>query len=178
MAATIIINRHTGAGTSNGGTTFTDITSGSTRLSQSDSPSPGTSNPIPAVTTSYSYWATFRLQCTVAPSNLVNNLKWYSDGSSAGTGLTYNGADASTGGNAGYIQAASAIQLTTGNHSGLDASPVDVSTLTSGSPRTLGGSTAGTGHFGDLFVAQLAVTSSASPGTVASRTWTFQYDET
>lgn len=178
MAATIIINRHTGAGTANGGTTFTNITAGSTRLKQADDGVADANNPVPAVTTSYSFWASFRLQCTVAPSNLINNLKWYSDGSAAGTGLTYSGADASTGGNAGYVQATSAIQLTTGNHSGLDTTPVDVSTLTSGSPRNLGGSTSGTGHFGDLFVAQLAATSSASPGTVAARTWSFQYDET
>lgn len=174
MAATVLVKRWTGAPAPSG----TDITSGTTRLKQADNGVADTNNPVPAVTTSYSYWASFRLDCTVAPSNLINNLKWYSDGVAAGTGLTYSGADASTGADAGYRQATSAILLSTGNHSGLDAAPVDVTTLTSGAPRTLGGSTSTAVPFGDYFVAQLAATSAASPGTVAARTWTFQYDET
>lgn len=185
MAATVIINRHTGAGTSNGGTTFTAITSGNTRASTSDAPVPGTSDPIPipGAGTNYSYWVSTRLQCTVAPSGTIDNLQWYSDATGFGTGVTVNGADASTGVDAGYriatgTQGTTGTQLTTGNHTGLDAAPVDVTTLTSGSPRALGGSTTTTAHFGDLFVYQFAVGTTASAGTTPANTFTFQYDET
>lgn len=175
MAATVQIHRWTGATAGTGA----DITSTTTRMKQADNGTIDTSNPVPAVTTSYSYWVHTRLNATVAPANGINNLNWYSDGVSAGTGLTVNGADASTGANAGYRQATSAIILNTTNHTGLDAAPVDVSTLTSGSPRALGGSIAATtGAFGDFFVYQLAATSSASPGPMTARTYTWQYDET
>lgn len=181
MAATVIIERHTGAGNGEGGSTQTDITSGTTRLKQADNGTADANNPVPAVTTSYSYWASFRLECTVAPSNGINNLKWYSDGVSAGTGLTYSGQTANISTDEGYRQATSAIILSTGNHTGLTAAPVDVTTFTSGSPKSLVGSlgaATSTNGFGDFFVAQLAATASASPGTVTARTWTFQYDET
>ena len=138
-----------------------------------------TNNPVPAVTTSYSYWANTRLHCTVVPANLINNLKWYSDGVSAGTGLTVNAAKASTGANAGYRQATSAVALNNTNHTGLDvASPTDASTYTSGSPLSLTGSTSTAIVFGDFVVFQLAVTASASPGAMSARTYTWQWDET
>jgi hypothetical protein len=177
MAATVLVKRWTGAPAPTG----TDITSGTTRLKQADNGTADANNPVPAVTTSYSFWASFRLDCTVTPSNTINNLKWYSDGVSAGTGLTYVGADASTGADSGYRQATSAIELEdVTNHTGIDVPVVNVTTLTSGAPRTLGGSITNptTGPFGDYWVAQLQVTAAASPGTVAARTWTFQYDET
>jgi hypothetical protein len=182
MAATVVIDRLTGTG---GSETETDITSSNTRASTSDAPTPGTSDPIPIPTagTNYSFWVTTRLETTVAPSGTIDNLRWYSDGNSFGTGVTVSGADASTGADAGYRQAtgtqgSTGTQLTTGNHTGLDATPVDVTTLTSGSPRTLGGSTTTTERFGDHFVYQFAVGTSASAGTTAQNTFTFQYDET
>lgn len=175
MAATVLIYRWTGATAGTGA----DITSTTTRMKQADNGTADTNNPVPAVTTSYSYWVSTRLHCSVAPANSVSNLKWYSDGTSAGTGLTVSGAKASTGANAGYRQATSAILLNNTNHTGLDvASATDVTTYTSGSPLAITGSTAGTGDFGDFFVYQLAATSSAAPGPMTARTYTWQYDET
>lgn len=174
MAATILIYRWTGSGAGSGA----DITSTTTRMKQADNGTIDTSNPVPAVTTSYSYWVSTRLHCSVAPANLVNNLQWYSDGTSAGTGLTVSGAKASTGANSGYRQATSAIVLSTGNHTGLDATPAGVTTYTSGSTLAINGSQASTGDFGDFFVFQLAATSSASPGPMTARTYSWQYDET
>lgn len=175
MAATVLIERWTGSGAGTGA----DITGGTTRMKQADNGTADTNNPVPAVTTSYSYWVSTRLHCTVAPSNLLNNLKWYSDGVSAGTGLTVNAAKASTGTNAGYRQATSAVALNNTNHTGLDvASPTDASTYTSGSPLSLTGSTSTAIVFGDFVIYQLAATSSASPGAMSARTYTWQYDET
>lgn len=174
MTATVHIERWTGATPGSGA----DITSTTTRMKQADNGTIDANNPVPAITTSYSYWVSTRLNITVAPVTLVNNLKWYSDGTSWGTGLTGNAAKASTGADAGYRQAASAVVLSTGNHTGLDAAPVDVTTLTSGAPLTVVGSSAITGVFGDFVVYQLAATASALPGPMTARTITWQYDET
>lgn len=177
MAATVQIHRWTGAGAGSGA----DITSTTTRMKQADNGTADTNNPVPAVTTSYSYWVSTRLNATVSPANTINAVKWYSDGTSAGTGLTVKGAKASTGANAGYRQATSAVLLNNTNHTGLDvASGTDVTTYTSGSPISLTGTISNptTGAFGDFWVYQLEATASASPGPMTARTYTWQYDET
>jgi hypothetical protein len=181
MAATVVIKRL--LGTAPGQSGSVDITSGNTRLKQADNGTADANNPVPAVTTSYSYWASTQLQVTVAPSNGINNIKWYSDGSSFGTGLTCSGYSANA--TNAYTQATSAIVLNTSNYTSLAGAPVDVTTLTSGSPHTLAGSPSignTTGYLGGttngIFVFQLAATSSASPGTISARTVTWQYDET
>ncbi len=189
LAATILITRHTGAATGSPavGTTKTDITSTTNRMAYSDSPADGTSNPVPIPPsgTNRSWWVSTTLHCTVAPSNAVNNLKWYSDGTSFGTGLTCKGMDAARA--TGYTQATgsggagtSGTTLTTGNYTALSGATADVTTFTSGSPKSIAGSTTGTDSigFGDFFVYQLEVTSTAAVGTMTARTISFQYDET
>jgi len=183
MAATIIIERHVGTATADGGTTKTDITSINTRASQADAHKTTETTdpiPIPGAGTNYSFWVSTRLSCTVTPTGTVNNVKWYSDAASFGTGVTVVGAKASTGATVGYRIAASAIQLTTGNHTGLDATPVNVTTLTSGSPLAITGSITNpsTGRFGDLFVYSFEVGTSATAGATSQNTFTWQYDET
>lgn len=177
MAATVLIYRWTGATAGSGA----DITATTTRMKQADNGTADTNNPVPAVTTSYSYWVSTRLHVSVAPANAINTLKWYGDGVSAGTGLTISGAKASTGANAGYRQATGQGVLSQGNHTGLDAAPVDVTTLTSGGPLTTFtgaiAATTGDGTF-EFFVYQLAATSSASPGAMTARAFTWSYDET
>jgi hypothetical protein len=177
MAATVHIERWTGSGAGSGA----DITSTTTRMKQADNGTADTNNPVPAVTTSYSYWVSTRLNVTVAAANSVSNLQWYSDGTSAGTGLTIKGAIANVGANAGYRQATAAVVLdgpSGTNHTGTSEAPVNVTTYTSGSPHALAGSQASTGAFGDFFVYQLSATSSAAPGPMTARTFTWQYDET
>lgn len=176
MAATVIINRLTGAGP-----TLTDITSTTNRMSTSDVAAPGTSDPIPIpdAGTNYSYWVVTRLQATVAPSNGINNIKWYSDGTSFGTGLTCNGQTATAYVQATGTQGTTGLQLNTTNYATLTAAPVSVTTLTSGAPKSVTGTLAATtGEFGDRFVYQLAVGTTATVGTMTARTFTWQFDET
>ena len=186
MAATIIINRLNGAGA-----TPTAITSANTRLKQADNGTADANNPIPAVGTfnatpgsgsaAVSCWCVTRLECTVAPSNNVTNLKWYTDGSSGqGTGVNTKGNSAS-----GYVQSpttnltqGAAGELRSANYATLTAEVVDVFTFTSGSPKSVAGSTSTTQQFGDRFVFQVIVDSSASPGNVPQETANWQYDET
>lgn len=175
MAATVIINRLTGAGP-----TLTAITSTTNRMSTSDVAAPGTSNPIPIpdAGTNYSFWVVTRLQATVAPDNGINNIKWYSDGTAFGTGLTCNGNSATAYTQATGTVGTSGTLLNTTNYPTVTA-PVNVTTFTSGSPKTVTGSLgAATGEFGDRFVYQLAVGTTATVGTMAARTFTWQFDET
>lgn len=181
MAATVLIRRL--LGTTPGQAGSVDITSVNTRLKQADNGTADTNNPVPAVTTSYSFWASTQLNVTVAPANAINNLKWYSDGTSFGTGLTCSGISANQA--SFYTAAVSAIVLSVGNYPGLSGAPADVTTFTSGAPHTLAGAPsigATTGYIGTTtngaFVFQLAATASASPGTIAQRTFTWQFDET
>lgn len=176
MAATVLIRRLNSTGP-----TATDITSTTNRMSASDAVAPGTADPIPvpASGTNYSFWVTTRLDATVAPANGINNLKWYSDGTTFGTGLVCSGQTATSYVQATGTQGTTGTQLTTGNHAGLTGAPVDVTTLTSGSPKTVSGSIAATtGQFGDRFVYQLAVGTTAGVGTTTARTFTWQFDET
>ena len=180
MAATVTIRRWTGTG---GGPTKTDITSANTRASTSDAPSPGTSDPIPIPSsgTNYSFWVSTRLSADTTPTGTINNIKWYSDGTNSfGTGVTCVGNDASSYVQASGTQGDTGNQLTTGNHAGLSATPVNVFTLTSGSPKTIAGSISNpsTGDFGDWFVYQIEVDNTASAGTTPTETFTWQYDET
>jgi len=102
-----------------------------------------------------------------------------------GTGVTCKGAKASTGVDAGYRQATgtpgtTGTQLTQANHTGLDEAPADVFTFTSASPKALVGSIANpsTGQFGDHWVYQIEVGTTAVAGATGSESWTFRYDET
>lgn len=177
MSATVLIRRLTGAGP-----TATDITGINTRANAEDAhTTAGTSNPIqiPAAGTNYSYWVVTRLDCTVAPTGTINNIKWYTDGGNGfGTGVTCKVNTAT-----GYVQATgtagvTGTQLTTGNYATLAGAPSDAFAYTSGSPLSVSGSTSGTGQFGDRVVYQIEVGSTAAPGATAAETFTFQYDET
>lgn len=177
MPATVQIHRLTGAGP-----TSTNITGINTRANAEDAhTTAGTSNSIlvPGAGTSYSYWVTTQLNVTAITGGTVNNLRWYTDSSNNfGTGVTCKAQNATS-----YVQATgtpgdSGTQLTTGNHAGLSGAPVDAFTFTSGSPKSLTGSTSTTGLFGDRMVYQIEVASTASSGATAQETFTWKYDDT
>lgn len=179
MPATVTIRRLTGAGP-----TSTDITSINTRANAEDAHSTaGTTNPIqiPAAGTNYSYWVVTQLNATTTPSSVINNIKWYTDGTgSFGTGITMKANTAT-----GYVQATgtpgtTGTQLTTGNYATLAGAPVDAFTYISGSPLSVTGSLSNpsTGAFGDRVVYQIEVGTTASPGvTAVAETITWRYDE-
>lgn len=181
MAATVTIRRWTGPAT---GPTKSDITGINTRANAQDAhETADVDNPVQKPTTGskYSYWVSTRLSADSSPAGTIDNLRWFTDGANGfGTGITCNGQTATS-----YVQATGTLgdtgtQLTTGNHSGLTAAPVNAFTFTSGSPKTLTGSISNptTGDFGDFFVYQMAVSTAAGPGASATETFTFRYDET
>lgn len=179
MVAVVIINRLTGAGPAT-----TDITGANTRANAFDSHTTGdTSNPIeiPGAGTNYSYWVVTRLEATGAPDNLIDNIEWFTDTvNSYGTGITNVGNTAT-----GYVQATgtpgqTGIELTTGNYGTLTAAPTDVFAHSTGTPKVIAGNTTTAIEFGDRFVFQVAVATSATAGTkpATPETFTWRFDET
>lgn len=181
MAATVIINRLTGVGP-----TETAITSINTRANAEDAHSTaGTSNSIliPTAGTNYSYWVSTQLDVTAITGGTVDNLKWYTDGSNNfGTGVTCKGNTAAVYDQATGTLGETGTQLTVANYGNgttdLDGAPVDVFGHTSGSPKSITGSTSTTGAFGSRFVYQIEVGTTASSGATATETFTWQYDDT
>ena len=173
------IRRLTGAGP-----TGTDITSINTRANAEDAHSTaGTSNPIrkPDAGSNYSYWVTTQLYYNGTDTGTINNIEWYSDGDNGmGTGIGVIGNTADS-----YVQATgtagtTGTELTTGNHAGLTGTPANVFTHTSASPKAVDGSVTDPSdeYFGDRFVYQVTVGTTASGGATASETFTWRYDST
>lgn len=146
--------------------------------------------PIPAAGTNYSYWKQIYLKCDVAPDTSVDNIKFFTDGTGYGTGITLNVADQfptkNNASSSGY-EVATGTPGSTGNevianHAGV-TSVTDSFTFTSGSP--LAGPTISedtniinaVGETTNYLVFQLAVISTATPGNKTDETLTFQYDE-
>jgi hypothetical protein len=170
MAVTMHITSYhgysAGAPTSQGNVEGTTI-----RFKQADNDTVDANNPIPipAAGTNYSNIKQFRFNIDAAggaPSNLVNNLKVYSDG---GNGLG-TGVDLLVRTSATYLDPAA--QGTT-----LLSSTTTIFGYTSGSPLAVTGSSTTTGAFGDYVQMQMSVASTATQGTTPSETVTFSYDE-
>ena len=178
MVATVIIIRKTGSGPSTD-----DITSINTRANTTDIHSTAdTSAPIQIPTdtsTKRSYWVVTRLQTTVAPDNLIDNIEWYTDGANGfGTGVGCIGESATDYTQASGTTGDTGAALTTGAYTSLTTDPVNVFTFTSASPNAISGSTTSAEQFGDHMVYQTTVTSDASPGATPQETFTWRFDET
>jgi len=179
MAASVQIRRHTEAAASQ---TTTDITNINTRANSTDAHSTGgTSYPIaiPDSGTNYSYWVSTRLYVADnTGNNTIDNIQWYTDGTANfGTDVGANVAAADSYDQASGTEGTSGDELTTGNHTGLAASPSDAFGYTSGSALTITGSTTGTGEVGQFSVYQVTVGTGASVGATSTETFTFSYDE-
>ena len=165
MAATIqIISLHGATGS-----TETQVDGGTMRFKAADNDTADANNPLViSGSTIYSYIKQCRYKATVAPSNLVDNLKFYTDGSSGmGTGVDIGVKTYASG---SYVNPATQGQSQV---SGLTS----VFTYTSGSALAVTGSQASTGLFGDIINFQMSVTSAATQGTTPSETFTFSFDE-
>lgn len=181
MSATVKWYRYTGAGPST-----TDITGTTTRVSLSDSASPGSANPvvIPASgsgSTNYAWWAVTALYATVTPVGTVDTIKVYTDGSNSfGSGSGMKFATSST-----YVQATSAsstsgTQMSSGVITGL-STPTDAFTYTSSAPLSVSGSISNpsTGKISDYVYQQVSLTETFTPGpSAAAETITGKYNET
>lgn len=183
MSATVTIRRWTG---STGSPTKTNITSINTRANAEDAHSTaGTTNSIliPTSGTNYSYWVATRLSVDAITGGTVDNIRWYTDGTNNfGTGVTCKGAPAGVYAQAAGTPGTTGTQLTVANYGNgstdLTEAPVSVFTYTSGSPKTLTGSTSTAADLGQFFVYQIEVGTTASSGATGSETFTWKYDDT
>ena len=140
--------------------------------------------PIPAAGTNYSFWKHIYLYADSAPDTQIDNVRFYTDGTGFGTGITLNVGDEmpakTNASSAGYEVADAAVELAA-NHGGITAT-TSAFTFTSGSPKSVTISEAGSiinaiGETTNYLVFQMAVASTASSGNLADETLTFQYDE-
>jgi len=155
------------------------------RFNNEDTNDQDTASPITITpsTTIYSFWKHVYLKCTAGPSVQINNVKVYTDGTLGWTGCTVKVGDDvcarnSTPSYAGYDPGLASV-LTT--HDTI-ATTTSLFTYTSGSARSVTISESGsiinaTNETTDYVVLQLEVTDTASPGTAATETITFSYDE-
>ncbi len=150
-----------------------DKTSGTVRFKDADNATVDTNNPlvIPAAGSIYSYTKKLRPYMEAPPNTQVNNLRWYSDGSSAWgaeIGVTCK--------NLGVTWGA--------NYKTQMAGGADLFGKTSGSPLDGDGTDAGpfvpaddNSYVGDLIELQMSVTSAATQGALSAESVTLAYDE-
>lgn len=146
--------------------------------------------PVPSVGTNYSYWKHIYLYCDTAPDTQVDNIKFYTDGTGYGTGITLNVGlqfpTKNSGSSAGY-EVAAGTSGTTGEE--MVANHVGITTNASAFDYTVGSPLSGptisedssiinlAGETTNYLVFQAAVGTTATPGNKTNETLTFQYDE-
>lgn len=151
----------------------TDKTSGTVRFKDADNATVDASNPLekPAAGSIYSYTKKLRAYMASPPDTQVSNLRWYTDGDNGfGTGISVTVKNLGTTWGANYKTAMS--------------DGADLFGKTSASPLDGDGTDAGPfdsddddSYIGDLIELQMAVASTASPGTLSAETLTLAYDE-
>lgn len=164
MVATVLIREKNTAGE-----TPTDKTSGTVRYKNADNATVDANDPmvIPGSGSDWSFEKWLRLNVSVAPDNQIENVRAYTDGSEAATGVNYWYRVVGT--------FATPAQPT--NNAGL----TDLFTATSGSPIDMDaintGPFTGTGDIADYLVTSLEVQDTATQGNLAAETLTFSFDE-
>ncbi len=152
-----------------------DKTDGTVRFKDADNATVDANNPlvIPSEGSIYSYTKKLRAYMNTAPDTKVENLRWYSDGVNGwgsyvdvnvlniGTSWVANSKTPISGG-------ASMFGYTSDSPAPLDGDVTDVGPFL---PAKEGS------YIGDLIEMQMVVQAGASPGTLASETWTLAYDE-
>src|ERR1035437_9981842 len=163
MAAGLDIVRITGT---TGSPTATVITSINTRANAEDNhTTAGMRNSvlIPASGSNNSFTVSTQLKINSITAGTVNNLRWYTTGSNnLGTGGTAIAQNATSYTQATGVTGTSGDILNTSNYSTLTGAPSDPFAWTSGSPKTLTGTTTTTGQFGDIMAYQIAIASTSS----------------
>lgn len=161
------------------------------RFKTADDATIDTNNPIPIPTsgTKYSYWKQIYMKCATAPSTKVDNVKFYTDGSNFGTGITtkvgiqmpVKNSGASTGYEDATGTPGDSGNEMTASHTGISSS-ADVFSYTSASPKSVTISETpaqidAIGETTNYLVFQMEVIQTASSGDLANETWTYKYDE-
>lgn len=161
------------------------------RFKTADDATIDTNNPIqkPSAGTKYSYWKHMYLKCATAPSTKCDNIKFYTDGSGFGTGITLKVGDEtptknSSPSSAGYDPATGTPgdtgDVMTG-HTDVTAS-TDAFSFTSASPKSVSISETDSlinaiGETTDYLIFQAEVGTTATAGDKADETLVWRFDE-
>lgn len=166
MAATISVKEV------NGGATPVASTITNMRFCTSDNYNPGTDYPCvkPSAGLNYSYKKTLYLNADTSPSSIINNIKFFCDGTIGWTGVTIEVAAADS-----YTEP-EGVEGTSGTDASLNN---DITTYTSASPLSLTGSieNPSTGKISQYLELQAVISTDAVAGALAAETLSFQYDE-
>ncbi len=190
MVATVAVFVETGPNATPVPTDTTALGPPNIRFKTADDPTIDANNPIPipASGTKRSFWKHIFLKATAGPFTQIDNVKFFTDGTGFGTGITVFVGDETpiktSVSTAGYDQATGMVgddgdELTT--HINITAK-TDAFTFTSGTPKTVTIGEAGAiidavGETTNYVIGQMDVASTAGPGDLPNETWTFQYDE-
>lgn len=197
MASTLKVYYDNG-GSDNSPGSANDLSGGGTKLRWRTDDSATTIDgtnpvPIPGAGNNYSYWCQLYVQMTARPgTEVVNNVKFYTDGGGFGTGLTLWVGDENpvhnSGATTGYDLATGTVgtsgdRMDSGanKHTDLTAR-TDAFTFTSASPRsmTIGEASSqldAVNETTNYIVLQLDAGTTATAGTKSAETLTFRYDE-
>ena len=181
-----------GTDTAPGTNQDTSALSPNLRFKTADNATIDTNHPIPVPTTgkNRSYWKQIYLKCSTAPSTQIDNVKFYSDGSSGfGTGIALKIATSfpvkNSGANTGYEVSTGTTGVTgtrlAAVHAGVSttasvfnytaAAPISPSISESGNIINAAGETT------NYVILQMEVSSTASSGALSAETLTWQWDE-
>lgn len=193
MVATVAVYVETGPNATPVAVDTTNITGSppNIRFKTADDPTIDANNPIPipASGTKRSFWKHMFLKATAGPFVQIDNVKFFTDGTGFGTGITVFIGDGdqirNSGSTAGYDQASGMVgddgdELTT--HSSVSTKTEAFGNFDSSTPRTVTISETNAkieniGETTNYVIAQMDVDSTAGPGDLPNEIWTFQYDE-
>ena len=156
----------------NGGATPVASTITNVRFCTTDNHNPGTDYPCvkPAAGSNYSFKKTIYLNADTSPSSIINNVKFFCDGTIEWTGVTIEVAAADS-----YTEP-TGTEGTTGDDASLNN---DITTYTSASPLSLTGSISNpdTGKISQYLELQAVISADAVAGALAAETLSFRFDE-
>ena len=142
--------------------------------------------PIPSSGTNRSYWKHVYLKVVGGIFSRINNIKFYTNGTNYGSGITINVGNETPAKDSGYV-IANGIRGTTGNemvasHGGISGKTEVFGNYNSGSPKSISISESGSlmdsvNETSDYLVFQMDIDNTVTKADLSNKTWTIQYDE-
>ena len=142
--------------------------------------------PIPSSGTNRSYWKHVYLKVVGGVFSRINSIKFHTDGTNYGSGITINVGNETPIKNSGYIVANGTRGITgdelVASHGGISGKTEVFGNYTSGSPKSISVSETGSiidsvNETSDYLIFQMDLDSTVTKADLSNKTWTIQYDE-
>ena len=141
---------------------------------------------IPSSGVNRSYWKHVYLKVVGGIFSRINNVKFYTDGTNYGSGITINVGNETPTKDSGYV-IANGARGTTGDemvasHGGISGKTEIFGNYTSGSPKSISISESGSlmdsvNETSDYLVFQMDIDNTVTKADLSNKSWTIQYDE-